>query len=65
LRAPFVRRHAGVGARALFADRLQQAAVGREFVELVVVLVAQPDDILAAFLHDADRVREPEQSSAP
>ena len=57
-RAEIVLRHAGIGARALLADRLQQLPVGGEFLELLVVLVAQPDDILAVFPDDADRVRK-------
>src|SRR5436190_1559393 len=40
LRAEIVLRHAGIGALAFLADRLQQFAVGGEFIELLVMLVA-------------------------
>src|SRR5205823_7133155 len=65
LRAEIVLRHAGIGALAFLADRLQQLSVGGELVELLMVLVAEPDDIAAVLLNDADRVRKAEQPLAP
>src|SRR5271166_3774742 len=64
-RAEIVFGHAGVGARALFSDGLQQLPVGGEFLELMVVLVAQPYDVLPVLLDNADRVRKGEQPSSP
>ena len=61
-RAEIVGRHPGVGAGAALADGLQQFAVVGEFVELLEVLVAQPDVVVAVA---ADRVRELEQAGAP
>src|SRR4029077_8218556 len=65
LRAEIILRDAGIGALAFFADRLQQLPVGGEFVELLVMLVAEPDDIAAVFPDDADRMRKAEQPLAP
>src|SRR6516165_12054870 len=64
-RTPLALRHPSVGALALLADSLQQLAVGGEFVELVVMLVAQPDAVLAVLRHNADCVRELEQPGTP
>src|SRR6516162_10190270 len=61
-RAPIIFWHAGIRTLALGADRLQQPAVGRELVELPVMLVAEPHEVV---LVDADRVRKLEQSRTP
>src|SRR6516165_7450916 len=65
LRTEIVCGHAGVGARPLFTDGLQQLPGRSEFLELLMVLIAQPDDVLPILLHDADRVRKGEQPRTP